>query len=86
MIRTVALTLFTATASLALVIAAHVEAQSQAFPNTPRCFRQLQPLAKRLGVRPTLEANILVAAGCDGKQYDIIALLNAFLDKMDKHK
>lgn len=47
-------------------------------------FKKLVPLAERLGVngheKPT--AGISLLAG--GKHYDLIELLDAFLDKMDK--
>ena len=90
MVKTVALTLFCCTASAALVIAAHSSVQSQAYSYEPvqkhytsQCFKQVAPLAKRLGVKPSSEPGI-VAAGCDGKQYDVLQLVNAFLDHIDR--
>lgn len=86
MLKTVVLALFTATASAALVITAHLAAAQPAPYPQQQCFKQLPHLAKRLNVRHTTESSILVAAGCDGRQYDILALINALLDRMDKMK
>jgi hypothetical protein len=83
MIRTVALTLIAATATSALVIAAHVR-RSEAQAYQAPCIARMPQLARRLHVAPTAQPSMLVVDGCNGYNYDIIAVLNAVLDRLDR--
>ena len=47
------------------------------------CFAKLPALARRLHVG-TAGASSLVAHGCDGNTYDVLALIGALLDRMDR--
>jgi hypothetical protein len=83
MIRTVALTLIAATATSALVLAAHVR-RSEAQAYQAPCIARMPQLARRLHVAPTAQPSMLVVDGCNGYNYDIIAVLNAVLDRLDR--
>ena len=48
-----------------------------------QCFAKLPALAKRLHVGPA-GFGALVAHGCDGQVYDVISLIGALLDRMDR--
>lgn len=50
----------------------------------PQCIAKVAPLAKRLHVKPAVQNSPLMVLGCDGKQYDILALVGAVLDRLDK--
>lgn len=52
-------------------------------PDCKPMLRKVQSIAKKIGVRPT-QAGGTVVIGCDGTNYDLFELLNAFLDHMDK--
>lgn len=49
-------------------------------------FTDLPKIAERLHVEPGNGTGSFVIAICDGRKYDVFALLNAFLDKMDQAK
>lgn len=62
------------------------EAHAQSIPSIPTCFPRLAGLASKLSVHPSDPNNapaILVAA-CNGKNYDLIQLIDALLMKMEK--
>lgn len=81
-----------------LLISSNAIGQSNSFTGTinnsdiivsvPSCieqFKDLPKLAERLNVSAnTLKSNTFVLGMCDGRKYDFIALINAFLDRMDK--
>lgn len=50
---------------------------------TPEKFPLLPALAERLGVKPGHGASRVSLAMSDGTSYDLFALINAFLDKID---
>lgn len=57
----------------------------------PACvesFPQLPDLAERLGVKPieSSKGGMALLSMCDGRKYDLIQLINALLDKMEKAK
>jgi hypothetical protein len=57
---------------------ARIPACTEAFADLPR-------IADRLDVKPGSGiSGSMVLTMCDGRQYDFVALLNAFLDKLDK--
>jgi hypothetical protein len=60
---------------------ASISACTEAFADLPR-------IAERLEVNPVDQAKsysaTMVLTMCDGRSYDFVALLNAFLDKLDK--
>ena len=50
-------------------------------------FPELPALAKRLGVPPgaaTVPAGAIVMSMCNGDEYDLFALINALLDRIDQ--
>lgn len=55
-----------------------------AIPACTEAFADLPRIADRLDVKPMATPHgTMVLAMCDGRSYDFIALMNAFLDKMD---
>lgn len=63
-----------------LAIAAVALAQNFSQP----CIAKIPALAKRLNVPPTTQPSLLIVTGCNGKNYDIVAVIDALLDRMDK--
>lgn len=49
-----------------------------------QCLAKLQGVAKRLNVGPTSYATTTTVLACDGRYYDIVVLVSALLDRMDK--
>ena len=66
---------------VSLFVGAQRPAQAQF---QPTCIKNISHVAKRLGVRPTTQPSVLVAADCNGRNYDIVALIDALLDRMDR--
>lgn len=59
---------------------------AQALPAPGGCFARVAETAKRLQVKPHVtngNASILLP-GCDGKQYELLGLVNALLDRLEK--
>ena len=56
-------------------------AAAQVF-TTPGCLAKVAPLAKRLHVKPNPQGAVVVI-GCDNKQYDLLAMVAALLDRLD---
>lgn len=54
------------------------------FLERPEPFPMLPALAKRLGVEPVPQGSRVMLVMKDGTGYDLFALANAFLDRMDK--
>lgn len=55
-------------------------------PTCVETFPELPALAKRLGVKANVASSEMhtYLGMCDGRQYDLFALINAALDKLDK--
>lgn len=70
-----------------LAFCAPARAQSDYSPvqnyQTP-CFAKIPQLAKRLHVGSGATPGGLAVRGCDGKSYDLVALISALLDRIDK--
>ena len=61
--------------------------KSNIAPAVPACveqFKTVPALAKRLHVKEGLGAGGFSIRMCDGRTYDLLALLGALLDRMDK--
>lgn len=54
------------------------------FMEQPEPFPMLPSLAKRLGVEPGPQGGRVMLIMKDGTGYDLFALANAFLDRIDK--
>lgn len=48
------------------------------------CMAKLDSVAKRLRVTPATTNSMFNATACSGRQYDLVALVEAFLDRLDK--
>ncbi len=70
-------------AAAILLIAASANAQSM---TPPTCFPRVAGLAHKLGVGPNDPNNAptIQIAACNGKNYDLLQLIDALLAKMDK--
>ena len=68
-----------------LLIATSADAQSIGM-NNPTCFPRVAGLAHKLGVGPNDPNNAptIQIAACNGKNYDLLQLIDALLAKMDK--
>ena len=77
--------------SLFLLLPVTAAAQTVSDPNVratvsqpaQRCFAKLPAVAKRLHVGPAGFGSLSIL-GCDGQMYDVISLIGALLDRMDR--
>ena len=59
-------------------------ASAQVAPSCLEQFHDLPKLAARLHIKPGTTSTGLALRMCDGRAYDMMALINALLDRMDK--
>ena len=54
-------------------------------PSCTEKFKGLPEVARKLHVQPSKATGDIVLSMCDGRNYSLIELMNAFIDRMDKN-